>query len=110
MVSASIEVLSDFVIHKILDKPFDQVSWTRKVFKVYKMLNILEKRATQPKLYYKRLFKLVFVLFRLEKGKNVDEIWRDISMTKANSNYSTDMHLLDGGVSSIGPVEDDGGS
>ena len=87
MVSASIEILSDFAIHRILDKPFDQARWTRKVFKVYKMLNILEKRAPQPKLHYKRLFKLVFVLFRLEKGKSVDEIWRDISTTQqANSN------------------------
>ena len=92
VVSASLEVLCDFVIHQLLGRPLDQANWTRKIFKVYKTLNMLEKKAAaQPKMYYKRLFKLVFVLFKLEKGKDIDEIWQDIQMQTSST---TDLHLL----------------
>ena len=92
VVSASLEVLCDFVIHQLLGRPLDQANWARKMFKVYKTLNMLEKKAAaQPKMYYKRLFKLVFVLFKLEKGKDIDEIWRDIQMQTSST---TDLHLI----------------
>ena len=38
----------------------------------------LERKKNSQPFFCKRLFKLVFVLFKLKKGLNVDEIWRQL--------------------------------
>lgn len=81
VLNASLEVLCEFVINTLLDKPLDRSKWNRKVFKVYKTLNMLEKKKHTKPHFCKRLFKLVFVLFKLQKGEmDKEEIWRQLQM------------------------------
>ena len=47
---------------------------------------------------YKRLFKLVYVLFKIEKGTDLDQIWADLQRKPSNSSQA-DLHLLDGDIS-----------
>ena len=55
----------------------DRTKWNRKVFKVYKTMNLIEKKKHTKPYFCKRLFKLVFVLFKLQKDElSKDEIWR----------------------------------
>jgi len=76
VLNASLEVLSEFAINTLLEQPLDQEKWNRKIFKVYKTLTILEKKKHTEPHFCKRLFKLVFVLYKLKKNVPLDEIWR----------------------------------
>ena len=78
VLNASLEVLCEFTVSTILGQPLDRVQWGRKVFKVYKTMKELERKKNSQPFFCKRLFKLVFVLFKLKKGLNVDEIWRQL--------------------------------
>ena len=81
VLNASLEVLCEFAITTLLEKPLDRTKWNRKVFKVYKTLNMLEKKKHTKPYFCKRLFKLVFVLFNLQKGElSLDDIWRQLQM------------------------------
>lgn len=48
------------------------------MFKVYKVLNQLEKKKHTKPHFCKRLFKLIFVLFSLKNNMPIDEIWRQV--------------------------------
>ena len=41
-------------------------------------MNMLEKKKHTKPFFCKRLFKLVFVLFKMQKEMPVDEIWRQL--------------------------------
>ena len=78
VLNASLEVLCEFAINSLLHRPQDMEKWQRKVFKVYKTMNMLEKKKHTKPYFCKRLFKLVFVLFNLQKNMPFDEIWRQL--------------------------------
>ena len=65
VLNLSIEVLSEYIINSLLEMPLDHDQWSKKVFKVYKTLNMLEKKKHVGPYFRKRFFKLVFVLFKL---------------------------------------------
>ena len=89
VLNASLEVLCEFAINTLLDKPLDRYKWNRKVFKVYKTLNMLEKKKHTKPHFCKRLFKLVFVLYKLQKGElDSEEIWRQLQMQIADDDAS----------------------
>ena len=67
VINASFEVLVEFTTKTLLNQPIDRQKWDRKIFKVYKTMNLLEKKKHYKPYYCKRLFKLVFVLFKLQK-------------------------------------------
>ena len=73
--SALIEVLTEYVLAKLLHQPIDEAKWQRKVFKVYKTMNMLEKKKHTKPLFCKRMFKLIFALYQIRKGLTNDEIW-----------------------------------
>ena len=66
--SALIEVLNEYVIARLLNQPLDESKWSRKVFKVYKTMNMLEKKKHTKPYFCKRMFKLIFALYSLRKG------------------------------------------
>ncbi len=78
VLNASLEVLCEFAINSLLQRPQDMEKWQRKVFKVYKTMNMLEKKKHTKPYFCKRLFKLIFVLFNLQKNMPFDEIWRQL--------------------------------
>ena len=78
VLNAGLEVLVEYANNKILDQPLDEEKWQRKVFKVYKTMNMLEKKKHTKPYFCKRLFKLVFVLFKLKKEVPKNEIWRQL--------------------------------
>lgn len=79
VLNAALEVLCEFIINKLLEQPLDCKQWNRKVFKVYKTMNMLEKKKHTKPYFCKRLFKLVFVLFKLQKDElSKGEIWRQL--------------------------------
>ena len=80
VLNASLEVLCEYAINSLLHQPLDQQKWNRKVFKVYKTLNMLEKKKHTKPYFCKRLFKLVFVLFKLQKKMDPEEIWAQLQM------------------------------
>ena len=45
-------------------------------------MNLLEKKKHVKPYYCKRLFKLIFVLFKLQKEIPENEIWRQLQMQK----------------------------
>ena len=65
VLNASLEVLVEYITSALLNMKLDHEKWNRKIFKVYKTLNMLEKKKHTKPYYCKRLFKLVFVLFKL---------------------------------------------
>lgn len=67
VLNAALEVLCEFSINTLLEQPLDQDKWNRKVFKVYKTMTMLEKKKHSKPYYCRRLFKLVFVLYKLQK-------------------------------------------
>ena len=65
VLNAALEVLVEFSIGELLGRPLEREKWNRKVFKVYKTMNLLEKKKHTKPHFCRRLFKLVFVLFKL---------------------------------------------
>ena len=65
VLNASLEVLVEYIVNSLLEQKLDHTRWNRKIFKVYKTMNMLEKKKHTKPYYCKRLFKLVFVLFKL---------------------------------------------
>ena len=78
-------MLCEFVIAKLLNRPLDVNHWSRKVFKVYKTLNNLEKRKEEKPYFCRHLFKLIFVLFRIKKGEtDLGAIWDQMNQQDKN--------------------------
>ena len=83
VLNAALEVLCEFSTSTLLEQPIDQEKWNRKVFKVYKTMSMLEKKKHTKPFFCKRLFKLVFVLYKLQKKQPKDEIWEQMLEQKA---------------------------
>ena len=68
-------------------------------------MNLLEKKKHYKPYYCKRLFKLVFVLFKLQKEIPVEEIWRQLQMQKEeedeNASQDNNSSILGGQLSDI---------
>lgn len=92
----SVDVLCEFVIAKLLDRPLELNHWSRKVFKVYKTLNNLEKKKTEKPYFCRHLFKLIFVLFRLKKGEtDLEAIWNQMNMQADQEQRSSGDRIRD---------------
>ena len=68
-------------------------------------MNLLEKKKHYKPYYCKRLFKLVFVLFKLQKEIPEEEIWRQLQMQKEeedeNASQDNNSSILGGQLSDI---------
>ena len=92
--SALIEVLTEFVLAKMLHQPLDESKWQRKVFKVYKTMNMLEKKKHTKPYFCKRMFKLIFALYQIRKGQTNEEIWAAIQKKAVQDEEINDTQAL----------------
>ena len=92
--SALIEVLNEFVLARLLSRPLDEAKWSRKVFKVYKTMTMLEKKKHTKPYFCKRMFKLIFALYALRKGQTSEEIWQALQARKEHDDEFNDTAML----------------
>ena len=75
------------------------------MFKVYKTMNMLEKKKHTKPYFCKRMFKLIFTLYALRKGQTSEEIWHALQIRKENDELNDTAMLNVSHVSSQGDYD-----